>query len=52
VYLSALSKSKVYMARLGFGAGKVGLPELIVYVIYGRKLSGARWQDHMAVRLR
>ena len=53
-YLNAPIKEKVYtIARLEFGAGKVGRPLLsIVRALFGLKSSGTRWRDHMASTLR
>ena len=53
VYLNALIKEKVYMmAGLKFGPSQVSLPVLIIHALYGLKLSGAWWHNHMAKTLR
>jgi hypothetical protein len=51
-YLNAKTKEKVW-TRAGkeFGSN-AGRPVLIVCALYGLKLSGARWRDHMAATLR
>jgi hypothetical protein len=52
-YLNAPATEKVYTtAGEEVGADKKGRPVLIVRALSGLKSSGARWQDHMAARLR
>jgi hypothetical protein len=52
-YLNAPTKERIYTtAGPEFGQGKEGRPVMIVRALYGLRLSGARWHDHLAATLR